>query len=148
MIFKVQLCYNRKVGLGVRAVTNIPKDTKILFYYGDVWNTKEAKELHISKQTHIMTIPGTGCSIDGAYDILFPDTNPNMNKIYDAPCNLMSLTNSSKNYKEANCKAIIVNDAREYSNGLSLSHTAWLTTTHDIEPYEELIWNYSYKIKE
>ena len=140
----VKLCYNRRVGLGVEAATNIPQGTRVLFYNGIVWSNVDAHHQGQLRQSHFMTIKGTGCTIDGGYDILFPnEPTPNFEKLYQVPTGLMSLTNSSDNYKPANC--IEFHDDRDpgtYVNGNNLNTTAWLITTRDIEIGEELIWNY------
>ena len=96
--------------------------------------------------TYLMNFPGTGCSINGKYKILFPsEPVADLNKTYTIPCPLMSLTNSSYDYKDANCKLIIKNTPTLYANNLSLDKMACLVTTRDIEEYEELIWSYSFR---
>ena len=146
MLIKVQLCYDRRVGLGVKAATKIPKDTIVLYYYGDVHSTAQVKKDDGMTYTHLMTIPGTGCSINGEYKILFPsEPVADLNKTHTIPCPLMSLTNSSYEYKNANCKLIIKNKPTLYANNLSLDQLACLATTRDIEEHEELIWNYSFR---
>ena len=140
----VRLCYNRRVGLGVEAVTRIPQGTRVLFYYGNLWSTIDAHNHGQDRESHFMTIQGTGCTIDGGYDLLFPnEPNPNLTKSHQVPCGLMSLTNSSHNYKPPNCMVHHDDhDPRMYLNGHNLNTTAWLITTRDIEIGEELIWNY------
>ena len=146
MLIKVQLCYHRKVGLGVKAQTRIPKGTKVLYYYGDVHSTAKVKKDDGKKHTHLMTIPGTGCSIDGQYTILFPsEPEADLTKTYTIPCPLMSLTNSSRGYREANCKLKFETKSMCYANNLSLDKIAWLVTTEDIEEGEELIWSYRFR---
>ena len=93
----VRICYNRRLGLGVEAVTMIPQGTQVLYYYGNVWSTVEAHQHGQDRQSHFMTIKGTGCTIDGSYDILFPDEpNPNLSKTHQVPGGILSLTNSSE----------------------------------------------------
>ena len=136
MLIKLQLCYDRHVGLGVKAVTKVPKGTNVLYYYGDVHSTAQVKKDDGMKHTHLMTIPGTGCSINGKYKILFPsEPVANLNKTYTIPCPLMSLTNSSYEYKNANCKLIIKDTPTLYANNLSLDKTACLVTTRGIEEH-------------
>ena len=103
---KVKLCFNEKVGIGIQASDFIPKGTKILYYYGDVWNTKTAKQKGQLYHSHFLTVQGTGCSINGSYEILFPEDDLRA-RLYDIPAPFMSLTNSSRNYKTSNCKMII-----------------------------------------
>ena len=143
---QVQLTWNHNVGIGLMATTFIPKGTKVAYYYGNVWNTSKAKKEAGNKLSHFMTIPGTGCSIDGSFDVVLPNvTFPNFEEKHHVPCPLMSLTNSSTQYKPANCKLKVdEQDAREYSNHIWLDRTAWLITTKDIQPLEELIWKYKY----
>ena len=94
MLIKVQLCYDRRVGLGVKAATKIPKGTNVLYYYGDVHSTAQVKKDDGRKHTHLMTIPGTGCSINYEYKILFPsEPVANLNNTYTIPCPLISLIN-------------------------------------------------------
>ena len=140
----VRICYNRRIGLGVEAVTMIPQGTQVLYYDGNVWSTVKAHQHGQGRQSHFRTIRGTGCTIDGSYDILFPDEpNPNLSRIYQVPCGIMSLTNSSEGYKPPNCMVHYdENDPRQYVNGEWLNTTAWLITTRDINPGEEIIWNY------
>ena len=85
---KVQLCFNDKVGKGIQANDFIPKGTKVLYYYEDVWNTKTAKEKGQSYHSHFLTVQGTGCSINGSYEILFPEDNLRA-EYYDIPVPLM-----------------------------------------------------------
>ena len=145
MLIKVQMCYHRKVGLGVKAKTRIPKGVKVLYYYGDVHSTTQVKKDDGKEHTHLMTIPGTGCSIDGQYSVLFPsEPEADLNKTFNIPCPLMSLTNSSRGYKEANCKLSFENQPMRYANNMYLDRIAWLVTLKDIEEHEELIWNYNF----
>ena len=95
---QVQLTWNHNVGIGLMATTFIPKGTKVAYYYGNVWNMNKAKKEAGNKLSHFMTIPGTGCSIDGSFKILFPNQSfLNLETKHKNPCGLMSLTNSSRN---------------------------------------------------
>ena len=141
---RVRICYNRKVGLGLEAITMIPKGTKIAYYMGNIWTTKEAKDNGKDKHSHFLTVPGTGCSIDGSMNNLFDDHFPPFNQVFPVPSPLMSLTNSSYKYKTANCKMIVIQEPRIYNDGKWLDKTIYLVAIEDIEPFEELIWNYRY----
>ena len=80
------------------------------------------------------------------YSIFFPfEPDADLNKTYTIPCPLMSLTNSSFGYKEANCKVVIENKSMLYANNLYLDKIAWLVTIKDIEEHEEIIWSYNFK---
>ena len=139
----VQLCLNEGVGIGVQAATMIPRGTRVLYYYGDVLSNQEAHKVEPTGQTHFMTVSGTGCTINGAYHVLFPgEFHVDFNQTYQVPCGLMSLTNSSHGYKEANCKVHIDNNPTLYANGYTLDRTVWLVTTRTIQAGEELIWSY------
>ena len=142
---RLQLCYNSQVGLGVRSLDNIPSGQKVVYYYGEVWNTQKAKLEGHKKHSHFLTVPGTGCSIDGSFNTLFPDqTYPDLLKIHPIGAPLMSFTNASNGYKPSNCKLILVNKPMEYKNGIHLHKVAWLKATYDIKPGDELIWDYTY----
>ena len=146
MLIKVQLCYHKDVGLGVKAKTKIPKGVNVLYYYGEVHSTANAKKDDGVKHTHLLTFPGTGCSVDGSYDILFPsEPTADFTKAYTIPSPFMSLTNSSYGYKEANCKLVFEDKPCCYANDLYLDKTAWLVTTINVEENEELIWNYTFR---
>ena len=100
---KVKLCFNEKVGIGIQAVYFIPRGTKVLYYYGEVWNTQTTKEKGQIYHSHFLTVPGTGCSINGSFEILVPEDSFGA-RLYDIPAPFMSLPNSSRNYKTPNCK--------------------------------------------
>ena len=144
MLMYTKICYNKKVGFGLQAVTKLPKGTKIAYYMGTIWSTKTAKEKGKAKYSHFLTVPGTGCSIDGSHVHLFDEAVPPLDKTFLVPCPLMSLTNSSVNYKQANCKMVINQEARIYTDGNWLDKTVYLVAVKDIDPYEELIWDYTY----
>ena len=64
-----------------------------------------------------------------------------MDQIHQAPVPLMSLTNSSWNYKKPNCHKIMDNNAAwECMDDMKLDTTICLETTRDIEIGEELVW--------
>ena len=141
----LRICYDRRVGYGMESVTMIPANTMILFYDGNVMTNVEAHEQDHGNTSHYKTIRGTGCTLDGSWNaVLGKGVTPEIGKIYDVPCNLMSLTNSSQGYKAPNCEVFYDDkDSRKYKNGVWLNTTAWLVTTQDIPPFEELIWNYT-----
>ena len=140
----VQLCYHRRVGVGVRACQFIPKGTRVLYCYRNVCTTSQAKKEKSGHKTHLLTIPGTGCSVEGTYATLFEsDGFPDFNKKFSVPSPLLTMANSSQNYIDSNCRIVITNMAMLYKNDIWLDHTAFLVTTRDVQMYEELIWDYS-----
>ena len=144
MLMHVKICYNKKVGLGLETITSIPKGTKIAYYMGKVWNTNEAKKHSKNKHIHFLTVPGTGCSIDGSLNNFFDNHFPPFDQSFQVPCPLMSLTNFSHKYQKENCKMVISQESRICSDGNWLDKTVYLVGTEDIEPFEEQIWNYRY----
>ena len=144
MLMYIKICYHQNVGYGLQSITTIPKGTKIAYYMGTIWTTKQAKENGKHKYSHFLTVPGTGCSIDGSLEHLFDESSPPLDQTFLVPCPLMSLTNSSFEYKEANCKMMIIQESRMYSDGNWLDKTVYLVAIKNIEPFEDLIWNYTY----
>ena len=123
----------------------IPAHTKVLFYDGNVMNNVEAHGQDDMNASHFKTIRGTSCALDGSWHaVLGQGVTPEIGKIYNVPCNSMSLTNSSQGYKPANCEVFYDDqDSRKYKNGVWLNTTAWLITTQEIPPFEELVWDYT-----
>ena len=86
------------------AMTHIPKKTELLWYDGEVVNTAKAKTCPKEGQTHLLTLRGTGCSIDGPFDILFPnEREPSLDDLFTVSCKLMLLINSSRGGRSPNC---------------------------------------------
>ena len=141
---QVRICFNRRVGLGTEAVTHIPANTRVLHYQGNIISSEDAKANASAIKTHYATVRHTGCVIDGNMKALFGSgTRPIIGEIHQVPCELMSLTNSSQHHKLANCTAECdENDPREHKDGMWLNTTIWLVTTRDIQPFEELVWDY------
>ena len=141
---QVRICFNRRVGLGIEAVTHIPANTRVLHYQGNIVPSKVAKTNASAISTHCATVRHTGCVVDGNMEALFGSgTRPTMGDIHQVPCELMSLTNSSGNCKPMNCVVDYdENDPREYKDGTWLNTTIWLVTARDIQPFEELVWDY------
>ena len=101
---QVRICFNRRVGLGIEAVTCIPANTRVLCYQGNIVPSKVAKTNASAISTHYATVRHTGCVIDGNMEALFGSgTRPMVGNVHQVPCELMSLTNSSGNHKPANC---------------------------------------------
>src|SRR5210317_1140291 len=93
----VMFCFHNETKWGLIAATHILKDTELLWYNKEVVNTAKAKICPKEGQTHLLTLRGTGCSIDRSFDILFPNKKePSLDDQFTIPCNLMSLTNSSR----------------------------------------------------
>ena len=104
--------------------THIPKGTELLWYDGEVVNTAKAKTCPKEGQTHLLTLRGTGCSVDGSFDILFPNKRePSLDDQFTIPCNLMSLTNSSRGGRKPKCM-------------MKIKKT--------IFPGEEILWDYPF----
>ena len=141
----LRICYDRRVGYGIESVTMIPVNTKILFYDGNVMKNETAHGEDNMSASHYKTIRGTGCTLDGSWNaVLGQGVTPEIGKIHNVPCNLMSLTNSSQGHKPANCEVFYDDqDSRKYKNGMWLNTTAWLITTQEIPPFEELVWDYT-----
>ena len=137
----VRVCFNR-VGFGMEAVTMIPANTEVLFCQGNIVSSRDAKQQSDERATHCATVKCTGCTIDGSVEALFGDRErPNVGDIHQAPCRLMSLTNSSQNYKLANCKADhCENSPMKCKDGTWLNTMIWLVTIRHIQPFQELIW--------
>src|SRR5210317_258569 len=129
----VKFCYHKDTKWGLMAATHIPKETELLWYDGEVVNTAKAKTQPKEGQTHLLTLRGTGCSVDGSFDILFPNKRePSLDDSFTIPCNLMSLTNSSKGDRIPNCTLKIKKKKILYRNGLKMPMTAWLVAFEDI----------------
>ena len=113
---RVKFCYNRKTKYGIETVDNIDQGTKNLFYDSEIVCNAQTKKWCITKQKHLLILCGTGLAINGNFKILFPDKiQPDINKFYEIPCNLMSFTNSSRNYKnKTNCILQFIDDYKIY----------------------------------
>ena len=141
----VQFCYHKDTKWGLMATTHIPKGTELLWYDGEVLNMAKAKTRPKNGQTHLLTLRGTGCSVDGSFDILFPyKREPSLDEKFTIPCNLMSLTNSSRGGRSPNCIMKIKKKKMTYRNGLMLPMTAWLVASENILPGEEILWDYPF----
>src|SRR5210317_1616524 len=100
----VKFCYHKDTKWGLMAATHIPKGSDLLWYDSEVESTANAKTCPKEGQTHLLTMTGTGCSIDGSFDILFPNKRePSLDDQFTIPCNLMSLTNLSREGRNPNC---------------------------------------------
>src|SRR5210317_1173064 len=99
----VKFCYHKDTKWALMAATHIPKGKELLWYNSEVVNTAKAKTCPKEGQTHLMTLRGTGGSIDGSFDILFPNKRePSLGDSFTIPCNLMLLTNSSRGGRSPN----------------------------------------------
>ena len=72
MTLKVRLTHDKGIGIGLEAVDKLPKNMKIAYYNGTIISTTKAKTLNKEQCTHFLTVPGTGCTIDGTFKNLFP----------------------------------------------------------------------------
>ena len=133
---------NTFTGLGVFAASVIPSGTRVMCYYGKVVSKETVKKTPGYICSHLCNADGTGCAIDGQHSFLFNGAAPDVNQLHQAPAPLMSLTNSSRGYKEANCcKIVDIFTPRECVDDFQLSTTIWLETTRDIAIGEELVWD-------
>ena len=135
---------NMFTGLGVAAASRIRQGTTLMFHHGRVVSKEMVRKTPGYVDSHLMNVEGTGCAIDGPHSVLFNNVEtPDLQAIYEAPAPLMSLTNSSRNYKEANCRKLVDHGtAMHCVDDTVLDTTIWLETTRDIEMGEELVWDY------
>src|SRR5210317_1838767 len=100
----VQFCYHKDTKWGLMAMTHIPKGTELIWYDGEIVNTAKAKTCPKEGQTHLLTLRGTGCSVDGSFDILFPNKRESsVDNQFTIPCNLMLITNLSRGGRSPKC---------------------------------------------
>src|SRR5210317_280653 len=141
----VQFCYHKDTKWKSMAITHIPKGTELLWYDGEVVRTAKAKTHSKEGQTHLLTLKGTGCSVDGSFDILFPNKRePSVDDKFTIPCNLMSLTNSSRGDRSPNFMMKIKKTKMLYWNDLMMPMTAWLVASENILPGEEIFCDYPF----
>src|SRR5210317_1368302 len=134
----VKFFYHNDTKWGLMATTHILKGTELLWYDGEVLNTAKAKTCPKEGQTHLLTLRGTGCSVDGSFGILFPNKmEPSVDNQFTIPCNLMSLTNLSRGGRSPNCIVKTKKKKMLYRNGLMIPMTAWLVASEDVLPGEE-----------
>src|SRR5210317_1514943 len=114
----VKFCFHKDTKWGLMATTHIPRGTELLWYDGEVVSTAKAKTCPKEGQTHLLTLKGIGCSIDGSFDILFPNKRePSLDDLFTIPCNLMSLTNLSRGGRNPNFMMKIKKKKLLYWNG-------------------------------
>src|SRR5210317_807366 len=105
----------------------------------------QAKTRSNNDQTHLLTLRGTGCSVDGTFDILFPyKREPSLDEKFAIPCNLMLLTNFSRRGRSPNCIMKIKKKKMTYRNNLIIPMTAWLVASENILSGEEILWDYPF----
>src|SRR5210317_1170858 len=100
----VKFCFHKDTKWGLMAETHFPKGTERFWYNIEVVTTVKPKPCTKGGQTHLLTLRGTGCLIDGSFDILFPNKKePSLDDSFTIPCNLMLLTKSSRGDRSLNC---------------------------------------------